>query len=113
MGGHLQECESENLDTLEGVSRKLFRDWLEECGYENAVECCPVDRGDFLFAEDAFDLIDDFMADCELMNVDRDAVETYALEIGQVSDAFSRDPRDEESEPITLSFGRSGYASVR
>lgn len=70
----------------------LFDQWLGSKGYQLAVDCAPWDSrefGGYLGAEDAWDLVYDFLDDHPNQSAHLDELQQYAAELGEVSNQWN------------------------
>jgi hypothetical protein len=73
-----------------------FEQYLRDNDYEAAVEVCPWAEGEYVGAEDAYDLLADFLGEHPEYDVARDELAIHACEIGQVSNAFADAPDERD-----------------
>lgn len=73
-----------------------FEQYLVDDDYEAAVEVCPWAEGQYVGAEDAYDLVDDFLGEHPEYSTCHDELIAHAGEIGQVSNAFADRPGDDD-----------------
>jgi len=81
-------------------TEEAFIDWLTSEGYEPAIECCPIDDGELMFATDTYDLLDDYLSENPQPNEKEEELRKFALfdgYWGQVSNAFN-EPEDDVPE---------------
>jgi hypothetical protein len=95
----------DELDTHDGTSLGVeisdacaaFEDYLDENGYELAVEVCPHDSEDGYFgATDASDLVLNFLGEHPEWDAHQAEINAHAFEIGEVSDIAKGDPEEED-----------------
>jgi hypothetical protein len=81
-------------------AQAAFEAYLGKHGYELAVDVCPYDseEGGFLFAEQATDLVENFLAEHSEFKPHLEELFDHAAEIGQISNAFA-DEEDNDPDP--------------